>query len=114
MVLTDTGVNKAAEVFTSFLTKGQWGTGTADPSVSNTGLGSAIPDTLNGIGTAQSGNGFQCTHTTSTTEGNDYDLTEYELQFSDGTNFNRLVSAAIGKTNNIRITTITTVNIVRV
>lgn len=113
MVLLNEGLEEAATQFGGLITKGQWGTGTADPAFTDTGLGSAIPDTLNSVGSAVSGRTVQFTHTTATTEGNGYALTEYELRFANGDSLNRVLTAGINKDSSYQIQTITSVTFSR-
>lgn len=113
IVLLDEGLEEMANQFKSLITKGQWGTGTATPTTTQTCLGSALPTTLLTVDNAQSGNTVQFTHTVPSTVANSEDLTEYELQFANGDSLNRSVNGAISKTQNFEIVTITGVTFIR-
>ena len=113
MVLTDVGLNETATRFANEITKAQWGTGTATPTTSDTGLGSAIPSTLLDVTSTTSGTSAQFTHTVPSTEANGYELTEFDLRFDDGTNLNRTLGGAISKTSAFEVVTISTINFVR-
>lgn len=112
-MITDEGLKRLAELNASDITQGQWGTGTAIPTTSDTSLGSAIPDTLLSLSATSSGNSAQFTHDVTSTQGNGYDLVEFELQFGNGDSLNRTLGGAISKTNSFEISTIVTVSFVR-
>jgi hypothetical protein len=113
MVLLNEGLNKLATEVGNVVTYGQWGTGTADPLITNTGLGSALPDSLNAVGSAVSGRSCQFTHTTLTTESNGNTMTEYELRFTNGDSLNRILVAGIPKTSTYQVQSITSVTFTR-
>lgn len=109
MVVTNTGLNKTASSFTALITTGQWGEGTTDPSVSDTGLTTALSSTLTTVSATTSGNSSQFVHTLSATTANGEALTEYELRFSDGTNFNHTLGGTFNKSSSNILTTISTI-----
>ena len=113
MVLTDVGLNELAERFAGDITQGQWGTGTNDPSVSDTGLQTAVSSTLTSLSATSSGNTSQFTHTVPSTTANSLSLTEFELRFDDGTNFSRNLGGTINKTASFEVVTISTISFVR-
>lgn len=113
MVLLDEGIEKIADTLGTDITKGQWGTGTTAPAVDDTGLETPVAASLLTLSSAVSGSTIQFTHTLNTSTGNGNDLTEYELQFSDGTSLNRSVGGAISKTSSVSITTISQITVLR-
>ena len=113
MVLLDEGLTELAEQFASLISKGQWGTGTTTPVVTDTGLETAVAATLLSVTAISSANAAQFTHEVSSALGNGSNLTEYELQFTDGSSLNRTVGGQIVKTSSFEITTITNVNFIR-
>ena len=113
MVLLDEGMEKLATEVASLLSQGQWGTDTTLPSPADTGLGTAVAATLKDLDTNVSGSSIQTTHTTTSTDANGSDLTEYEIRFSNGDSLNRVLSAAISKAASSEVITMTTVNFVR-
>jgi hypothetical protein len=112
MVILSQGLSKLADEFKDLITEGQWGSGTVLPTTSDTGLGSAFPETLGSVNVASSGNGAQFTHTVVSTTGNTTGYAEFALNYSDGTEFNRVVGGTFNKTNSYEIVTITTINFV--
>jgi len=112
MILNE-GLIQLASNFAADITNGQWGTGTAIPTPTDTGLGSAIPSTLIALTSTSSGTTAQFTHVVPSTSANGYDLTEFELEFSGGQSLNRSLGGAISKTSNIELTTICTVSFIR-
>jgi len=113
MVLLDEGLSKIATDFAATITQGQWGTGTADPGPSNTGLGSAIPQSLLSTNYIVSGNSVQYTHELLAGLANGFDLTEFEVRFANSDSLNRAVGGPISKTSSYEIITITSVTFVR-
>jgi hypothetical protein len=114
MVVLDVGVNEVAERFAADITKGQWGSSTTLPTVSDTGLNTAIVATLLTLDSAiASGNSSQFQHTVPSTTANGNTFAEFELQFDDGTSFNHSVGASFSKTSSFDVTTLATVNFVR-
>lgn len=112
-MILDEGLEELASRFAADVTLGQWGTGTAVPSATDTGLGSAIPDTLIALTSTSSGNSSQFTHEVSSAEGNGFDLTEHELEFDNNVSFNRSLGGPISKTASFELTTLVTVSFVR-
>ena len=113
MVIVEEGLNKLATEAGSLIVNGQWGTGTADPTITDIGLGSALPDSLNALGTAVTGRSIEFTHTLTTTESNGETLAEYELRFANGDSLNRILTAAINKESSYLVKTITVVTFSR-
>ena len=114
MVIYDQGLQKIAEELSDLIDQGQWGLGTAVPTSSDTGLESPITATQLSTTNTESGNSFQLTYELNTTTGNGNDLTEYEVQFSsDDTGLGRNLKGPISKTDDIKVTVISTYNILR-
>lgn len=113
MVILDEGLNKFASDAVSDITKGQYGTGTTEPKVNDTGLETPVATTLLATTNTSSGNSTQLTHTVPSTVANGNSLTEYELQFSDGTSLNRSLQGTITKSASFEVVTISTVSFVR-
>lgn len=113
MTIVDEGLEELANQFKDLITQGQWGTGTTLPTTADTGLETAVGATLLTVSTGASGAASQFTHVLPSTTGNGNDLTEFELQFSNGDSLNRSVGGAITKTNSFSITTIATINFTR-
>ena len=113
MVMTDVGLNELAERFASDVTEGQWGTGTNDPTVSDTGLQTAVSSTLASLSATSSGNTSQFTHLVPSTTANGLSLTEFELRFDDGTNFSRTLGGSVNKNASFELVTISTISFVR-
>ena len=113
MVILNEGTDKTALEFKSLITKGQMGTGTTDPTPSDTGLETPIAATLLDVVATSSGNSSQFTHTITSTLGNGNTLTEFEVRFADGTSLLRTVGADIIKDSGFEIQTIQTINFTR-
>jgi hypothetical protein len=90
MVLLNEGLERLATLFSSDITKGQWGTGTTLPTQSDTGLETPVAATLLDVTSSSSGNSSQFTHTVTSALGNGNDLTEFELQFGNGDSFKQV------------------------
>lgn len=113
MVLLDEGFEELATQFVNLVTDGQWGTGTATPTTTDTGLGTPVAATLLSLNGASSGNCAQFTHEMNSTIGNGSDFTEFELRFANGDSLNRNLGGAITKTASFEIITISTINFTR-
>lgn len=113
MVILDEGLNKLTNDFKTLITQGQWGTGTAVPNTSDTGL--QIPEalTLKNVTKTSSGNTAQFTHELASTEANGTSYAEYELQYANGDSLNRVLFGTVNKTAAAELTVITSVNFIR-
>ena len=113
MVILNQGLDTLTEQIAPLFSKGQWGTGTTIPDVTDTDLETAVAATLLATTSTTSGTSVQLTHELSSTLGNGSALTEFSIKFSDDESFDRTVGGAVNKTSEIQLTTITTVNIIR-
>lgn len=113
MVLLDEGLEELGTQFATLITQGQWGTGTALPIPTDTGLGAAVATTLAGLTITTSGNSVQFTHNLVAATANPSALTEFELRYSGGDSLNRTLGGTINKTSSFEVVTITTVNFIR-
>lgn len=113
MVLLDEGLDELATQFGPLIAFGQWGTGTALPTPSDTGLGSAVAETKLAPSATASGNSVQFLHEVNSTLGNGFALVEFELQFDSGDSLLRTTGGTINKTNSYTLTTFVTINFLR-
>ena len=113
MVLLDVGLNEVADRLAPLVTEGIWGSGTTDPSPSDTGLETPIGSSNKTVTGTTSSNSMKFTHELTSTDSNGETLTEYGLKFDDATFLNRNLSGAISKTASFEVTTISTINILR-
>ena len=112
-MLLDEGMEELATQFVSLIDKGQWGTGTTTPTITDTGLETAVAATLLDVTSSVSGASVQFTHEVPSTAGNSNNLTEFELRFTNGDSLNRSVGGAIAKTSSFKVITLSTINFVR-
>jgi len=113
MVITTEGLNTAAEKMAALITVGQWGTGTSNPSITDTALETPVAATSLALSSTVVGNTIQFTHIVNTSTGNGNVLTEYELSYATGENFNRSVGGAINKDSSVSLTTISQITMLR-
>jgi len=108
MILTE-GLNQVRDLVDADLDKGQAGTGTTLPTASDTGLETAVGATLATLTSTTTANkAITTNYQIDANTGNGSDLSEYEIQFTDGESFNRVVHAPISKTSDDEMEYITT------
>lgn len=113
-MLLNEGLTQLATQTKSDLANGQWGTGTTTPAPTDTGLETPVVATLDTVTTSSSGASVTVNHLVESTEANGSDLTEFEVQFTNGDSLLRVVGGAISKTSSIEVKTIVNINFVRV
>lgn len=108
MIITE-GLNQVRDLVNADITKGQAGEGTTLPTAADTGLEDADSNTLLTLTSKSTANkAITTTYTIDANTGNGDALTEYEIRFTDGESFNRVVHAAISKTADDEVVYITT------
>jgi len=108
------GLRRVRDLVNTDLTNAQAGTDNTSPQQTDSGLLSPVTSTNNTTSNQVSNDPatLTVTHTILTTEGNGYDLSEWELRINgDSESFNRTVTAAIPKVNTQEITRIVTVEV---
>ena len=100
MTVLNEGLNKIRDLLESNLTKGQSGTGTTLPTASDSGLETPVAATLLTL-TSITKNDKQLTttHDINANVGNGNNISEHEIQFSDGVSLHRVVHASFSKTS---------------
>ena len=113
MVIYNDGLERLAEDIKDSLVQGQWGDGTSQPLITDIGLESPIASTQASTSNLRINNSIQLTHEVNTVTANGEDLTEFEIQFVDDVGFGRTLKGPITKTEDIKVTTISTYNVLR-
>lgn len=113
VVVLNEGLERLAVNFASDITNGQWGSGTTLPTTSDTGLETAIGASLLAVTASSSGTQAQFNHEVDSVTANGNTFAEFELQFSNGDSFNRVIGGTFAKTSSVEVVTITTVSFIR-
>jgi len=113
LVLLDNGLDELAQQFPTLISNGQWGSGTANPSPTDTTLLIPISATDLSMSSTNSGNTSEFTHTVNSSTANGSAFSEFGIKFSDGTFLNRSLGGTFTKQSSFDVITITTINFTR-
>ena len=113
-MLLNEGLEETATQYKDLITKGQWGTATTTPVITDLGLGLPISSTLLAMTSTSNGNGIKLTHNVNSATANGEAFSEHETQFADGSSFNKIVlNVIINKTSAFSVSTDTIVTFLR-
>lgn len=108
MTISNEAITRAITLITNDLDDGLAGTGVTLPLATDTDLETVVADTEADVTITAGASSFSVSHLVDSTSGNSSDLTEWQIRMnSEATQLNRVVTAAITKTNIIEVTKIT-------
>jgi hypothetical protein len=112
-MILDEGLSSITNTLSGVVSTGQWGTGTALPTPTDTGLLAPVASTLVAVTSSVSGQSVQFEHILNSAAGSGNTLNEFGITLSDGSDLTRAVGGGIIKTTSFQLTTIANINLLR-